>query len=252
MDTTKLGNLLKCFSKLGITNKNKEIVPISPETKIKLKKSFKKCVRGYHIVNSDPIKEAPWEDINGIILSDAGYDIKWKSSGSHESGKDLECDLGSFSNKSSQYSPNNDFFKISSYRLTKVCSGTNNGEIQDIIAEIEKRKNFDYYSIIVRSESGTEITYEWYLIPSEHYLLNPASYKWKKKLYSNGKKTGSVSGWETELLDGSYMTISFAMSSQLWIHIKLTDSFKEFIISRCTVTKKRKMNYIELYSLMNQ
>jgi len=30
--------------------------------------NFAKCVKGYHLINDDPIKESPWEDINAIIL----------------------------------------------------------------------------------------------------------------------------------------------------------------------------------------
>ena len=30
--------------------------------------NFTKCVQGYHLINEDPIKESPWEQINATIL----------------------------------------------------------------------------------------------------------------------------------------------------------------------------------------
>jgi len=117
----------------------------------KLSENFIKCVKGYHLINDDPIKETPWEDINAQVLITSGYTIDAQSNGSHKSGADLVCSLGELSNKSTQYDSITSF-KISSYRLTTVCSDKTPGNIERIIDEINSRKNFKYYSIIVRDE----------------------------------------------------------------------------------------------------
>jgi hypothetical protein len=101
---------------------------------------FKKCVRGYHLINMDPIKEAVWESINSQVLTHSGTTVYEKSSGSHSPGSDISSNIGNFSNKSVKYdSPKNDHFNISSYRLTTVCSSDSPGNISEIIEEINKR-----------------------------------------------------------------------------------------------------------------
>ena len=223
------------------------IITISDELRSRLSSNFAKCVKGYHLVNDDPIKETPWEDINAIILNASGCDVHSQSNGSHKSGGDLSSSLGTFSDKSTQYGAGNESFKISSYRLTTVCSDKTPGKIEDIIAEINNRKNFNYYSIIVREDTETQILYEWYLIPSDFPALNPASYKWQPKLGKTGKNKGATTGWETDLLSGSSMSITFSMSSQLWIDVNITDEMKKFIVGSCRVNRGRKYNYIQLY-----
>lgn len=220
---------------------------ISDEVRISLASNFAKCVKGYHLVNDDPIKESPWEDINAIVLNASGCPVNSQSKGSHNSGGDLSCSLGGFSNKSTQYEAGNKSFKISSYRLTTVCSDKTPGKIEDIIAEINKRKNFSFYSIIIRKDTEKQILYEWYLIPSEFPALNPSSYQWKPKLGKVGKNKNSVVGWETGILNGSSMSITFNMSSQLWINVSITEEMKKFVVGSCHVNRGRKYNYIQLY-----
>lgn len=210
-----------------------------------LASNFEKCVKGYHLLNDEPIKEAVWEDINAQVLVASGCSVESKSSGSHKPGADISCSLGSFSNKSTQYE--GDGFKISSYRLTSVCSDKNPGKPEEILAEINKRKNFEYYSIIVRKDSPQEIQYDWYLIPSDYAAFNPASYEWQPKIGKIGKNKGSATGWETNTVNGSSMSITFSMSSQLWLDIKLTEEMKKFCISSVNVKKGRKYNYIQLF-----
>jgi len=210
--------------------------------------NFVKCVKGYHLINDDPIKEAPWEDINAIVLNASGCPVTSQSGGSHKSGGDILCSLGEFSNKSTQYDPGRASFKISSYRLTTVCSDREPGKIEEIVAEIQKRKNFAFYSIIVREEDEKEILYDWYLIPSDFPAFNPAAYTWGVKLGKIGKNKGSVVGWETKPSDsGSSMSITFSMSSQLWLDIAITKEMRRFVVGSCTVAKGRKYNYIELF-----
>ena len=135
------------------------------------KQNFPKCIQGYHLVNSDPIKESVWEAINTQIFSASGCKVFSSSDGSHAPGSDISCTLGGISNKSTKLEQ--DIFNMSSYRLTKVCGSDNYGDITTILAEINKRKNFQYYSIIARNEESKShnIEYYWYLIPGDHCLM---------------------------------------------------------------------------------
>ena len=212
-----------------------------------LSNNFEKCVRGYHLINDDPIKETPWEDINAQVLNASGCLVDKKSNGSHKPGTDLSCAIGNLSNKSTQYEKNDTAFKISSYRLTTVCSDKIPGTADTIVSEITRRKNFNYYSIIARSEKEKEIRYDWYLIPSDYRQFDPSSYVWVPRIGKTGKNKGVPTGWETNVIDGSSMSITFSMSSQLWLDIFITDDMKKFIISSCTINKGRTLNYIDLY-----
>ena len=224
-----------------IESKEKEEIESISHYKNRLEENFIKCVQGYHLVNNEPLKEAPWEDVNVTILQTSGCSIQSQSNGSHKSGGDITCSLGTFSNKSAKY--NKQSFVISSYRLTTVCSENNPNNIENIISEINRRKDFNFYSIVVRKEMGEQITYEWFLIPSDYPLLNPSSYEWSLKY---GKKN-KVVGWETNSIYGSKMSITFSMSSQLWIMLNVTEDIKKFMVSSCSVQRGRKYDYIQLY-----
>jgi hypothetical protein len=209
--------------------------------------NFKKCVQGYHLINSSFINEKIWEEINSIILLSLGIEIYSKSNGSHLSGMDINCSLGKISNKSSKYSKNKKYIDISSYRLTTVCSEKNCGTSAKIIEEINKRKNFDYYSIIVRDEINNENTsYDWLLIPSNYLILDPSHYTWEPTIGKRGKNKDTQIGWNTNIINGCKMSIIFNMSSQLWIHIEMTEEIKKFIIASAFVENKPKYNYIDL------
>ena len=227
-----------------------------PAMKLQLCDSFTKCVTGYHLINNDPIKEAVWEDINRIVLEHSGYPVQSQSCGSHAPGADLTCSLGRFSNKSTKWasgktSTKKDSFDISSYRLTSVCSDKTPGDVETILGEIQRRKNFEYYSIIVREEFGEDIKYDWYLLPSDYPEVNPESYEWKQKIGKQGKNKDSVVGWETNVVDGSHMSITFSMSSQLWMNIQVTEEMKQFVVGTCSVKKGRKYDYIQLLELLD-
>lgn len=219
---------------------------ITDEIRMSLGLNFAKCVKGYHLVNDDPIKESPWEDINATVLNASGCAVNSQSNGSHKSGGDLSCSLGAFSNKSTKYDIGNKSFSFSSYRLTTVCSDKAPGTIEEIITEINKRKNFAFYSIIVREDTEKQILYDWYLIPSDFPALNPSSYNWHTKLGKTGKNKGATTGWETDVLNGSRMSITFSMSSQLWIDVNITEEMKQFIVGSSRVNRGRKYNYIQL------
>lgn len=249
MSLERCNEIIDDISDMSISEIITSPIIISEDIRIKLNLNFEKCVKGYHIINEDPIKETPWEDINAIILNASGYMVDSQSKGSHKSGSDLSCSIGNFSNKSTQYDNHHKSFKISSYRLTTVCSDKMTGDINNILREINSRKNFNYYSIIVRDDDiiNNQLLYDWYLIPCDFPILNPMCYKWNPKLGKIGKNKGAITGWESDIVNGSSMSISFSMSSQLWINVNITDDLKKFIIGSCKVNKCRKYNYIQLY-----
>jgi len=167
--------------------------------------NFAKCIKGWHLINSSVINETIWEDINVIIFNSIGIKIYSKSDGSHLSGMDINSSFGRISNKSAKYSKNKKSISISSYRLTTVCSDNNCGNIIDIINEINKRKNYDYYSLMVRDENNDNIEYNWFMIPSNYLILEPNSYEWKPIISKKGKKIDKQIGWTTNEINGSKM-----------------------------------------------
>lgn len=210
--------------------------------------NFKKCVKGYHLINSSAINETMWEDINALVFMSSGIEVYSKSDGSHSPGMDINCSLGRISNKSAKYSNNKKSIDISSYRLTTVCSEKKCGNPIEIIEEINKRKNFEYYSFIVRDEKNNSenINYDWLLIPSNYLVLNPCSYTWESTIGKRGKNKDTQVGWHTNEIDGCKMSITFSMSSQLWIHIEMTEEIKKFIIASVEVSNKPIYNYIDI------
>jgi hypothetical protein len=230
----------------------KSITDVCENTQL-IDTNFKKCVKCYHLINSSSINEKIWEDINAVIFSSLGIEIYSKSDGSHLSGMDINSSLGRISNKSAKYSKNKKSIDISSYRLTTVCSEKNCGTPAEIIDEINKRENFDYYSFIVRDETDNDtISYDWLLIPSNHIVLDPSSYIWEPTIGKRGKNKDTQVGWNTNEINGSKMSITFSMSSQLWMHIEMTEEIKKFIIATAIVENKQKYNYIDLFDKLNE
>ena len=165
---------------------------------------------------------------------------------------DINCSLGRISNKSAKYSNGKKSIDISSYRLTTVCSDKKCGTPKEIIEEINKRKNFDYYSFIVRDETdNTHISYEWILIKSNYFVLDPSSYIWEPTIGKRGKNKDSQVGWNTNEINGCKMSVTFSMSSQLWIHIEMREEIKKFIVATAIVENKPKYNYIDLLDKLN-
>jgi hypothetical protein len=211
--------------------------------------NFVKCVTGYHYLNTDPINETVWEAINCQVLASSGCAVQASSSGSHSSGRDIVCELGGISNKSAKYSKGKTEFAISSYRLTTVCSDKDCGTIESIVSQINSRKNYEYYSFIVRNETVDTIEYDWYMIPSNEPVLSPEYYEWEPMIGQRGKNAGQQVGWKTNELNGSKMTITFSMSSQLWITIEATPELKKYIVSSCIVSNKAKFNYLQIFEM---
>jgi len=214
-----------------------------------LKTNFDQCVKGYHLINRSSINETVWEEINALLLTCSGYEVYTKSDGSHISGMDIDSSFGRISNKSAKYATTKKgiSFDISSYRLTTVCSDKHCGDPSLFIEEIKKRKNFDYYSILVREEVKDTIRYDWIYIPSDYSVLDPSIYTWEPTIGKHGKNKDNQVGWHTNEIRGCGMSIRFSMSSQLWIHVELGEDIMKFIIASSTVNREPKCNYIDFY-----
>jgi len=212
--------------------------------------AFTRTVQGFHLVNEAPIKESIWENLNAEIFNAAGCAVSSKSDGGHKSGADIVCSLGAISNKSATYEKDAHQFKISSYRLTSLCSEKDPSDPAAICAEINNRKNYDYYSIIVRTETPATYTYDWYLIPSSCPALNPETYIWTPSIGAKGKKKDSTIGWKTNVVNGSYMTITFSMSSQLWMNFYLTEEYRAYVVATASAPRERAYTYSQLAELL--
>jgi len=218
-----------------------------------IKYNFTKCVRGYHKINEPPIKENKWEDLNALILRKSGIEVTKESKGDHAPGMDLLTGIGGFSNKSAKYTTNAKAeFKISSYRLTKICSATNPGTPSAIIEKINGCKNFDFYSILVRAEYDDkenarteEIEYDWFLCPGDHPVFNPALYEWTPTLGQRANTKDLQVGWHTNTINGCNMSVSFSMSSQLWIHVDAA-VMSQFVVATTKTSCIPTLNYIDL------
>ena len=66
-----------------------------------------------------------------------------------------------------------------------------------------------------------------------------------------GKKMGEQVGWKTNEINGSKMSITFSMSSQLWLSVAVTEELKTFIVGSCVVSKKTKLNYLQIYDMFS-
>lgn len=207
--------------------------------------------RGYHLLMDEPIKEAIWEALNRDILNKAGCTVTSVAAGSHASGADIHCTLGGLSNKTVK-TDSDGSIAISSYRLTTVCSDAAPGTPEAIVAEIDRRKNFQFYSLLARTETATTYTYDWYLIPADHPLLNPATYTWRPLLGTRGAKKGKQVGWATEphpMSPSASMTITFSMSSQLWIHIPTArTTLADHLVCSTEVKRGRVLDYADLFA----
>jgi len=213
--------------------------------------NFELSVQGYHMLNRDPIKESVWEQINTLIFKGSGIYVVSQACGSHSSGCDIETNIGKFSNKSAKYDKNRNEFSISSYRLTSITNVDTPGTPSDFCVEINQRKNFHYYSVILREDlpSCRGFKYDWYLIPSDYMALDPMAFDWVPLIGKRGKNTGKQVGWKTtksEYAEGS-MSITFSMSSQLWVHVAVTEELKHFIVATASYTgEDPQTDYISL------
>ncbi len=228
----------------SISNVDKEeITPSYMQSKTKedkvepftqLEKEFSREIYGYHLLNEYPIKEGTWEVINKNIAGKK-FKIDYEH-GHHGSGMDMKMGDIFVSNKSAKIQKNG-HISISSYRLTTVTDPKHPNTPESIIAEIEKRDaSFDYYSILLRSESEEHIVYYWCLIPKTHAIFDLSNQTLQKKYNKRGKMTGWVS---------EHASISFSMSSQLWFHFRMED-IQEHILHTCQVSRKNTLTYADI------
>ena len=194
--------------------------------------NFEGTVKGFHLVNKKCIDKTSWKVLNFLVLKRSGISIL------------SDYSLGKTAKYS--YTHGKKVFKISSYRLTTVCTDKNLGNIEDIHNEIEKRKNFKYYSILLREEKDGDVFYDWYLIPSDFYIFKPSTYNWKEQLGKQGKRKDTIIGWETNVINGSKMSISLSMSSQLWIDVELTAEIKQFLVCSHKNRNRSEFDYFQL------
>lgn len=223
---------------------------------------FRCIIEVFHVFHGDsPIKESMWENVNEEIFKRLGMKVKDTSKGSHKSGKDMNVNGYSISNKSGLYkNKSNDNFSISSYRMAGV-KYSNDDDIKPFIDEINKRKNFDYYSIIVRREIiekvgalevGKKMLYDWYLIPSDCCGFDPNLHKWSKNIGKSGKLKDKCNGWKTEKTkDGKYMDIKISTAYQLWFHVN-KDSMKKYIVSSTIVNITEESGYFNMYKMLHR
>jgi hypothetical protein len=99
-------------------------------------------------------------------------------------------------------------------------------------------------------ENGETILYDWLLIPGNYIAVDPSSYVWEPKMGKTGKNKDAQVGWKTNEINGCSMSITFSMSSQLWIHLVMSDEIKKFIVATAEVSKKRRYTYIEIAHLL--
>ena len=206
---------------------------------------FQKEVQGYHLLCEAPVKEALWEEINKNVAS-CVCNVTDQAKGNHASGVDMQFDNCGISMKSAKLDKTK--ISISSYRLTTVCSDKNPGEPVEILKEINNRdSSFQYYSILLRQELKDDILqYHWCFIPKSSPLFKIVETDFKPKIGKTGKNKGTQVGWETK-----YMSISFSMSSQLWIHFTF-DDIKQYIISSITVdNSNKKLSYSDIFKISN-
>lgn len=204
---------------------------------------FQKEVQGYHLICEAPIKEALWEEINKNIAC-CVCDVKDEAKGNHKSGKDMQFDEFGISMKSAKMEKNK--ISISSYRLTTVCSDKNPGNPTEIVKEISQRdSSFEYYSVLLREELENNILeYYWCVIPKTCPIFNIQDNDLQPKMGKTGKNKGVQVGWETK-----YISITFSMSSQLWIHFTF-DDIKPYIASSIKVdNSNKKISYTDIFNI---
>ena len=202
----------------------------------KFKSAMVKTVQGYHMVNDMPIKEATWESVLHCALSGVGCEHEWKNGG-HQSGWDIKVGTIGISCKSCKKEKDN--LKISSYRMT-TCS-----TIQEFITEIdETRANFEYYSVLARTETTDDITYSAYMIPSN--VIKAKNHEWQEH-----RKKDKVTRWTSNIVDGVKMSISTSMSNQLWIDVREACIKEYCVLYNVKVSKRKHMDYITLFDKLS-
>ena len=208
-------------------------------------KEFKEClektIRGYHKINTEPIKESVWEGILAKSMGKAGIAHKWIP-GSHKPGADIYVDSIGISCKSTKQEQKT-ILKISSYRMTTIFT------IDEFIREIDEVRgaNFQYYGVLSRVESKDKknLVYSVYMIPASK--IKAFGLEWKDKKTKKGKMI-----WDTKMKDGMRMYISEAMSNQLWISLNKQRFAEYLIIENLQISvEDTELDYADLFDLLS-
>jgi hypothetical protein len=208
--------------------------------------AFNSEIRGYHSINRTPIKESVWEDFNYNIVSKV-CDVTNEANGNHLSGADMCFNGQGISMKSAKIEKDNSI-KISSYRLTKVCSDRTPGNIDEIMGEINNRdQSYNYYSILFRKENNGIIKYYWCLIDKTCSIFKMNKENIIAKIGKRGRNKDQQVGWSS-----TNFAINFSMSSQLWYNLNIED-IHDYIIAEIEIdTTKTTMSYSDVFELINK
>lgn len=233
--------LIKCQSivRKYLSNKNNIYILFKNSS---IETNFENTFKGYHLINTEPVKESRWEEINRSFVKEICC-ISDMANGSHTSGKDNKFNKWNISNKSGKIDKKG-AVSISSYRLTSVCNEKNNGNPEDIIKEIEKRDlSYNYYSLLLRIEEEYKIIYKWFIVPKDYYIFNVNKFKLNQKKGKRTSNKGNIIGWKSK-----YCDITFTMSSQLWFNFKLRD-IQHYMITEVEVqiNNDNQISYAKLY-----
>lgn len=195
-----------------------------------------RAIKGYHRVNTVPVKESTWEAITVQALNRSNIPCLWKP-GSHKSGADIHIQGSGYSLKTTKLLKKS--INLSSYRLTQ-CN-----DIDQIVDEVDNvRNNFDEYWVLGRKECKSKISYHIFCIPSQK--IKASNLRWQVKL--NKDKTKMV-GYTTNVKDGVQMEVVHSMASQLWIKLDL-DQFQKYQMGKDIYVdlSTNKYDYIDLCS----
>jgi len=201
-------------------------------------------IKGYHVINEAPIKEAVWENILTQALKRSAIPFTWNCGG-HQSGADVVInDSVGISCKSCKDSKTH--LKISSYRMTKCNSPA------DFVQCIDHdRANFAFYGIITRAEDPEHTTYAIYMIPSE--LVKAGDLEWTEVMNRNKTAVNktAVTEWKSNTVDGVQMSVKKSMSNQLWITLT-KERFREYcIVQDISVPRHKHIDYASIVSILD-
>jgi hypothetical protein len=199
---------------------------------------LEKTIKGYHLINSVPIKEAVWENILSQTLKKCNCENVWNN-GSHKSGRDFMIDNNGISCKSTKINSNS--FSVSSYRMTLCNSGEEFTNEIDIV-----RNNFSHYLILGREESNNTLNYYLYVIPTEEVKAKNKIWETHYKL-----KTSNIQKWTTDSNNGYSMKVVSSMSNQLWINFDRTKFSKYCVISDVVVETETTIDYASLFDKLS-
>ena len=79
------------------------------------------------------------------------------------------------------------------------------------------------------------------MIPKDYYYFDVKNYNWNPKYGKYGKNKNKQIGWETNKIDGNYISITYSLSSQLWFHLNFLN-LDNFIVSKVKITNIIKYN----------